>query len=155
MAVISLEQYRQTIGSFHVLYSGTSKHYFRPCMNCHQKPQLLICAILMFSLLSVLSNDVETNPGPPMKVCLVCNASIHIRKVTCSCGYVFKKRKAVDPEVAIKQKRAKQADADCSKHKEINKLAMSKRRALESDIDALKRKKANKVAMSEKKSTRK
>ena len=65
-----------------------------------------------------------------MKVCPVCNASIHMRKITCSCGYVFKKWKAVDPEVADKQNRVKQADADCSKHKEIIKLAMSKRRAL-------------------------
>ena len=52
--------------------------------------------------------------------------------------------------MADKQNRVKQADADCSKHKEIIKLAMSKRRALKSDIDALKRKEANKVAMSQK-----
>ena len=54
----------------------------------------MLVFVYVYCLLILLSNDIETNIGPPTKVCPACSSNVHIRKMTCSCGYSFKKQKS-------------------------------------------------------------
>ena len=107
---------------------------------------MLLCLLLINCVL-----------GPPTKQCPGCGNLIHIRKLTCSCGYAFKKLKAANPEVvnkqkiiAIVQKRALESVTENLKRKEVDKICKIKKRALESDAEAQKRKQDHRVQMSKK-----
>ena len=78
---------------------------FLSCMNLKAKCacpdcyfSTLVFMEMMFSAccyyyvrVLLLSGDVELNPGP-CKYCPACNASIHIRRVYCDCGYIHLKQ---------------------------------------------------------------
>ena len=50
--------------------------------------------IFHFDLI-LLSADIEVNPGPVtrIKACPKCHVLVHIRKLVCKCGHIFRKSK--------------------------------------------------------------
>ena len=73
---VSLEQYRQVIGSFNTGYCGKLNSSLQKCNTCNIT-QLTIDGtglLVLLSLLLVLANDVETNPGSPTKICPACKS---------------------------------------------------------------------------------
>ena len=61
---------------------------------------LLLCYSNVYQIYSILCSrlllcgDVESNPGPTgYKSCPQCGANVSIRSITCSCGYVLRRKK--------------------------------------------------------------
>ena len=49
---------------------------------------VFVCLFDVHVLVLLLANDIEVNPGPTKK-CPQCNASLHVHKADCTCGYRF------------------------------------------------------------------
>ena len=94
----------------------------------------------------LLSGDVELNPGP-FKSCPACNASIHIKRVCCECGFSFKTSrhiKTLENEELLAlsrknnlasqwKKRALETEENSRIRRESDCLSHRKKRALETE----------------------
>ena len=96
----------------------------------------------------LLSGDVEVNPGP-FKSCPACNASIHIKRVCCECGFSFKTSRHIkileneellalsrkNNHVSQRKKRALETEENSRIRRESNCVSQEKR-ALETEEDS-------------------
>ena len=82
----------------------TSSYNSKLCFRCkpickytnqYCQRMIILCCFLQSMQLLLLCGDIETNPGPTMKVCPECSLSLHIRVSMCPCGYSFKSAKNV------------------------------------------------------------
>ena len=79
--MVSIEQWRAAIGGFNHLKIITASS-----ISCKHLSLVLCClyACICVQLVLLLSGDVETNPGPPYKLCPQCstsvNTSVNIKK---------------------------------------------------------------------------
>ena len=48
-----------------------------------------------------MAGDVEVNPGPVTRICPMCLASVHIRKLQCECGHIFLLKKGQLSQVHV------------------------------------------------------
>ena len=97
----------------------------------------------------LLSGDVELNPDP-FKSCPACNASIHIKRVCCECGFSFKTSrhiKTLENEELLalskknnlasqRKKRALETEENSRIRRESDCLSQRKKRALETEEDS-------------------
>ena len=82
----------------------------------------------------LLFGDVEMNPGP-CKSCPACNASIHIRRVLCECGYSFKgscARKALE----IHEHHALRRESNCASQRKMRALESVEASTIRRDSDS-------------------
>ena len=156
ISMVSIEQWRAAIGGFNHLKIITA-----PSISCKHLSLVLCClyaCIYVQLLVLLLSGDVETNPGPPYKLCPQCSTSVNIKKAICECGFVFRKSKTggqvegrrQSARLARKTKLSLESPQEASCRKEQNKLAMTRKRILESPQEASYRKEQNKLAMTTK-----
>ena len=90
--MVSIEQWRAAIGGFNHLKIVTASSI---SISCKHLSVVLCClyACICVQLVLLLSGDVQTNPGPPYKLCPQCSTSVNIKKAVCECGFVFHKSK--------------------------------------------------------------
>ena len=156
ISMVSIEQWRAAIGGFNHWKIITA-----PSISCKYLSLVLCClyaCIYVQLLVLLLSGDVETNPGPPYKLCPQCSTSVNIKKAICECGFVFRKSKTggqvegrrQSARLARKTKLSLESPQEASCRKEQNKLAMTRKRILESPQEASYRREQNKLAMTTK-----
>jgi hypothetical protein len=125
---------------------------------------ILLLNVLMYKRYYVnallLSNDVESNPGPTYRTCPSCNASVHIRKKVCECGFKFNRRSIpfptvfnsqiynIEKRVSMSLRRYKESDDQIAQRQEIDKLQHARKRAFETLEESNERREANKVVQS-------
>ena len=101
--MIDLIQWRSVIGCFvskwHCKYTNIPTCYdgvLHTLLNSHfvLHTAVLIIYVYVNSMLLLCCGDIEMNPGPiPYVLCPNCKSQVHIRKISCDCGYrLLKKR---------------------------------------------------------------
>ena len=149
--MVSIEQWRTAIGGFNHLKIITAS------FSCKHLSLVLYClyACICAQLVLLLSGDVETNPGPPYKLCLQCSTS---KKAICECGFVFRKSKTggqvegrrQSARLARKTKLSLESLQEASYRKEQDRLMKSRKQILESPQEASYRKEQDKLMKSRK-----
>ncbi|XP_019862582.1 PREDICTED: trichohyalin-like [Amphimedon queenslandica] len=129
---------------------------------CHNL-SFLVCVssiLLMFHFdLILLSGDIEVNPGPTTtRACPKCFVLVHIRKLACNCGHIFRKSKVacVSTASCINKKSCGPSLLDMQEQQGIEKRQQHKhriatKRALETPEEREEYRKSDRLAKTLKK----